>query len=198
MIYDSNQNITWLQDANYAMTSGHDDDGQMNWFDASSWADSLVFGGYDDWRLASNNGDHVCSFGSTCGLNVDPGTSEMAYMWYSILGNSFPSDLDPFFDTIPISSSADGVDILNLQLGWYWSGTQYAVFTDNARVYDMRNGFQGTWIKDADSFAWAVRDGDIGSHNVPEPGILLLLAVRPGRGCSPETTRLLIESARTD
>jgi hypothetical protein len=31
MIYDSDQDITWLQDANYAMTSGHDDDGRLNW-----------------------------------------------------------------------------------------------------------------------------------------------------------------------
>jgi hypothetical protein len=29
MIYDSDQDITWLQDANYAMTSGYDTDGSM-------------------------------------------------------------------------------------------------------------------------------------------------------------------------
>ena len=30
MIYDSDLGITWLQDANYAETSGYDADGRMN------------------------------------------------------------------------------------------------------------------------------------------------------------------------
>jgi len=29
LIYDTDLNITWLQDANYAMTSGYDADGRM-------------------------------------------------------------------------------------------------------------------------------------------------------------------------
>jgi len=33
LIYDDVLNITWLQDANYAMTSGYDADGRMNWAD---------------------------------------------------------------------------------------------------------------------------------------------------------------------
>ena len=35
MIYDTDQDITWLQDADYAATSGYDSDGQMNWFEAT-------------------------------------------------------------------------------------------------------------------------------------------------------------------
>lgn len=31
MIYDDVLDITWLQDANYAMTSGHDADGRSQW-----------------------------------------------------------------------------------------------------------------------------------------------------------------------
>jgi hypothetical protein len=51
MIYDDVLNITWLQDANYAKTSGHDADGRMTWNESMAWASSLIFGGYDDWRL---------------------------------------------------------------------------------------------------------------------------------------------------
>jgi hypothetical protein len=51
LIYDAELDITWLQDANYAQTSGYDDDGQMSWEDANTWAAGLVYGGYDDWRL---------------------------------------------------------------------------------------------------------------------------------------------------
>jgi len=31
MIHDTVLNITWLQDANYAQTSGYDADGKMTW-----------------------------------------------------------------------------------------------------------------------------------------------------------------------
>jgi len=49
--YDTAIDITWLTDWNDAQTSGHDADGQVNWSAAMGWADDLVLGGYDDWRL---------------------------------------------------------------------------------------------------------------------------------------------------
>jgi hypothetical protein len=55
MLYDDVHNITWLQDANYAKTSGYDGDGRMTWSAAKTWADNLVYGGFSDWRLASNS-----------------------------------------------------------------------------------------------------------------------------------------------
>ena len=64
MIYDSAQNITWLQDAQWAVNSGYvadnlkneggsatDDilaDGRMGWDAANDWANQLVYGGYSD------------------------------------------------------------------------------------------------------------------------------------------------------
>jgi hypothetical protein len=65
MIYDSTLNITWLQDANYAKTSGASptwytyidnlpvNDGRMELSTAQLWAYDLVYGGYSDWRFAS-------------------------------------------------------------------------------------------------------------------------------------------------
>ena len=47
-VYDDVLDITWLQDANYAMTSGYDADGTMTWDDAFTWAANLNYGGYDD------------------------------------------------------------------------------------------------------------------------------------------------------
>jgi hypothetical protein len=41
MIYDNDMNITWLADANYAKTSGHDADGLMTWQQSMDWADNL-------------------------------------------------------------------------------------------------------------------------------------------------------------
>ena len=38
LIYDDVLDITWLQDANYAQTSGYDTDGRMTWIEAKAWA----------------------------------------------------------------------------------------------------------------------------------------------------------------
>src|SRR5262245_17394520 len=53
MIYDTDYDLTWLQDANYSRTSGFDADGFMTWNEAMDWASGLVYSGYDDWRLPS-------------------------------------------------------------------------------------------------------------------------------------------------
>ena len=38
LLYDDVLNITWLQDANYAMINGDDVDESMNWYEATTWA----------------------------------------------------------------------------------------------------------------------------------------------------------------
>ena len=92
LIYDDVLNITWLQDANYAQTSGYDTDGLMNWTAATAWAAQLVYGGYDDWRLPMivDTGRSGCNFAynsTDCGYNVDTSASELAYMFHVNLGN---------------------------------------------------------------------------------------------------------------
>jgi hypothetical protein len=51
MIYDSLQDLTWMQDIRHARTSGAAADGLLSSVDAVAWAASLEFGGYSDWRL---------------------------------------------------------------------------------------------------------------------------------------------------
>ena len=58
LIYCDTLDITLLQNANFGAGSSYDDgdnatDGKMNWDNAQDWADNLVYGGYDDWRLPS-------------------------------------------------------------------------------------------------------------------------------------------------
>ena len=50
LIYDDAHGLTWLQDANYAVTSGYVTGG-MDWYTAMAWADQLTYAGYTDWRL---------------------------------------------------------------------------------------------------------------------------------------------------
>ncbi|MFH1218147.1 MAG: hypothetical protein V1706_16760 [Pseudomonadota bacterium] len=59
LIYDTDLNVTWLQDANYAKTSGFSPDGVFRADQALNWASNLVYHDsvrnvdYDDWRLPS-------------------------------------------------------------------------------------------------------------------------------------------------
>lgn len=101
MIYDDVLNITWLQDANYARTSGYDDDGAMGWNEANTWASQLVYGGYDDWRLASARlqsppiipgswgiPDDVPEYlGGSWDIGYNIVRSELGHMFYNNLGN---------------------------------------------------------------------------------------------------------------
>jgi hypothetical protein len=51
LVYQPALDITWLQDANYASTSGYRADGLMTFDEANAWATALVFGGTGGWRL---------------------------------------------------------------------------------------------------------------------------------------------------
>lgn len=121
MIYDDVLDITWLQDANYAKTSGYDSDGIMTWEEANAWADQLVYGGYSDWRLTSARVGSAGMLGDPIdGLQAgdysffegeyDNGwgvtSSELGYMYYVNLQNlpdyfPFNSILPGRFDTDP-------------------------------------------------------------------------------------------------
>ncbi len=181
MIYDTELDITWLQDANYARTSGYDSDGLMIWDQALTWAGDLVYGGYDDWRLpqilpvngTNYNDSYLSVDGSTdYGYNISaPGTvyagskgSEMAYMYYSNLGNN--SVVGTHIHGAGLVNTGD---FINLGETSYWSGTDY-YSTQYARYFDMGNGVQSYVTKDGSNcnggglYAWAVRDGDFGPY----------------------------------
>ena len=95
LLYDNVLNVTWLQDANYAKTSGYSATGLMDWASANTWADNLIFDGLTGWRLAANtpiNGSsfiyNYSSFDGTTdtGSNITSPKNELAYMYYVNLG----------------------------------------------------------------------------------------------------------------
>ena len=164
LIYDTDFNITWLQDANYAKTSGYDTDGFMTWSAAMTWADGLVYAGYSDWRLPTalnQDGSGPCNGNNCTG-------SEMGHLYFTELGNiAYPNPGWGLTNTGPFTTLLSYV---------FWSGTEYAPNPVFAWGFDFGGGRQDYYYKDGSGgypFAWAVRPGD--SAAVPEPGTLFLL-----------------------
>lgn len=159
MIYDTDLNITWLKDANYAKTSGYDSDGQMNWRAANAWASNLVYGGYSDWRLPTSD---------TCGGYNCTG-SELGHLFYAELGGTAGLSI--------LSSGDPDLSLFqNIQPSLYWSGTAHATFPASiAWLFDTSNGSQFLIAQDGESHAWAVRPGDVTA--VPEPASALLVGL---------------------
>ena len=164
--YDTDLDITWLADANYAKTSGYDADGLMTPAAANTWAANLSFTNgvhtYDNWRLPTVNPVNGTSFnyidtlnGSTdYGYNISkPGTvyagstgSEMAYMFYNTLGN--PAYYTPAgaVSGCFVNSSNTCLDnvgpFANLQPYVYWSATEYAPNPTYVWTFFMGSGYR--------------------------------------------------------
>ena len=98
MIYSTDLDVTWLQDAKYARTSNYDSDGFMTWDAAMSWAANLEYGGYDDWRLPTYDPDPNHQRDNATTLH------EMAYLLYVELGNDeddYNMNYGPFINVNP-------------------------------------------------------------------------------------------------
>lgn len=153
LIYDTDLDVTWLADANYAQTSGYKAGGLMTWSEAVTWADNLTYGGYSDWRLPSPD------WGLACRINpYDCSGSEMGRLFYtegglsagqSILADP-PGILDDYF--------------INMQPYAYWTGEEY----DSSLAWSFHTdvGAQHANFKSNGYYAWAVRPGDVAA--VPE------------------------------
>jgi hypothetical protein len=188
LIYDTDLNVTWLQNANV--------NGLMTWSQATTWASNLSYYDsvrnvtYTDWRLPTVNPINGNTFnysfsynGSTdVGYNVsEQGTayaggtgSEMAHLFYNSLNDK--GYCDPATST---ASSCVGPQagwgltntgpFTNLQSTNYWSGTEYAPNTNYAWFFRLNDGGQysnGTG-NSTSMYALAVRPGDVATVPIP-------------------------------
>ncbi|MBK8753194.1 MAG: PEP-CTERM sorting domain-containing protein [Candidatus Competibacteraceae bacterium] len=180
-------------------------DGLMTWSEAMAWADQLVYGGYDDWRLpimapgnqppaASYNGTTAIGYGAP-GAGYGTATpsggwgptgdadgiwSELGWMYYhnlSGVGYCIPDDV--FLGSCGQHGHGikNNVFFSELQRPYVaWFGTE----NNNgfAWVFDLSGG-QAIQHKNNQYNAWAVRDGDVAAapSSVPEPGSLALIGL---------------------
>ena len=151
LIYDSDLNVTWVQNANLASqktfgVSGIEPSGQMGWWTAQSWLAAMNasnYLGYSNWRLPATMPVNGNSFnyafradGSTdLGYNISalgsayPKSkgSELAYMYYIDLGNK---GVDDVFGNVQggygVSNQGPFVNLANLPAPGYV--TTYIIF----------------------------------------------------------------------
>ena len=161
LIYDSDLNITWYD---YTKSAA-------SWQTQMNWASALTvnFGGttFDDWRLTTMVDGPRENWGydgtNTAGYNIT--SSEIGNLFYTELGNT------GYYDTSGIYLPEGGLrkkgPFINLQAGYYWSGTEYAADTARAWLFATDFGSQNNFNKGNTLYALAVRPGDIAV--VPEP-----------------------------
>ena len=174
MVYDTVQNITWLQNWNT--------NGPMDWTTANNWANNLVYGGFDDWRLPTTN----TTVSSNCDSNFNPGGgfplqyfgnnctgSEMGHMFYTEFGATAGNSI------LTGSNAANLALFTNVQSNLYWSGTEYAPLPGRAWDFTTVIGLQHFAGKQSVFYAVAVRPGDVAA-SVPEPQTLALALLALG------------------
>lgn len=186
LIYDDVLDVTWLQDANHAKTSGQDADGKMSWINAMAWVDNLTYFDsvrgvtYSDWRLPEtfDLGVAGCDYaysGTDCGYNLSVASSELAHLYYVDFGNRAFVDSrglqQPGYGLVDDAlNPADESLFRNIQSFSYWSGTSYqgsgGAPETHAWHFSTSVGSQNYISKGTQYYVWAVRDGDVAA--VPE------------------------------
>jgi hypothetical protein len=182
LVYDTDTNLTWLQDANLAATNdfgvaGVNADGSMDWETANLWVGAMnaeKYFGYNDWRLPSTNlSISACGGPEVNGYLYNCAAIEFGHIYYDELKNKAPyNTLGIFFPRNGIKNSGP---FMNLDEKSYWSATEWPFSpADVAYRFDFSlGGLDETSMYFSFPRAWAVRNGDI-ALSVPEPTAMLL------------------------
>ena len=178
MIYDTTRNITWLADMNL--------NGRMDWNEATAWANNLIYGGFDDWRLPTLN-----PADTTCGNSTNPsGGFPIIHFGFNCTGGElsglFATDLGNKAGESVLNQAGDTLDQIanlalfsNVQSGRYWSGTAFAPEPGMGWYFDAEFAYQNYDPYRFAYYAMAVRAGDV-TASVPEPQTLALALLALG------------------
>jgi len=157
LIYDDVLDITWMQDANYAQTSGYDADGIMTWSETMNWASNVVYAGHSGWRLPSalnSDGTGPC-LGDNCTdsefghiiladqLVISPASTKFKNIQADLI---IPG---PAYWTSTEFSSSES---------WVWSISRFEHAYAPKSLIDDLLGLELT------IYGWAVHDGDVAAE----------------------------------
>jgi hypothetical protein len=184
LLYDDVQDITWLQDADYARSSGFKPNGKMPWADAEQWVSHLVY--HDPvrnldirgWRLPrvgpvagdKFNGRFCFDGSSDEGYGITSPHSELAYMFYVNLGLKGYYSARGEIQATDCGAAGNGQAgytanvglVKNLKSHVYWSGSSVEPYTDrNAWIFDTTFGYQNFYNKNDMLSPWPVHDGNL-------------------------------------
>jgi hypothetical protein len=177
MIYDTALNITWLQDMDYPKTLEPEFSGSMYYDTALLWADNLVYGGFDDWRLPSARliGNEVSSNDGSTDVGWNNHRSEFGHLYYVDLQNNADDGfINPgnFIDGL----TGEPKSFLNMTDNVYWLAE--AGSAGYGMLFDNWDGFQFVQhVGDARASVVAVRDGDVATVPVPSAAWMLSSAL---------------------
>jgi hypothetical protein len=179
LVYDSAQDLTWLSDLAYVQSSGADSDGRVSYDQAIDWVSSLVFGGYDDWRLPKmrtsgilrDSDDEVTSLMNQLGGYW---TGDDGWADYNLPTSYGPFDapVRPSMWVAPSDGDACAYGCYTW-MGWTaidWAPFHWDIGEAGPTVLAVRAGRAG--VEDVDTSR--------SPTNVPEPATLALIAMGAG------------------
>ena len=176
LIYDTVLDVTWMQDALYASTTGASSNGRLTWDAAMAFASSTTYVDtvrnttWDDWRLPQQ---FVNSRSSALMYDTLGQQSELAFMYYVNLGYAPNTGHNP---ALPEPTSSNYNPFINLTYRGYWTETTNALRAGEAWAFHFHFGSTELGGKADPSRVWLLRDGDVAS-SVPEPATLGLLGL---------------------
>jgi hypothetical protein len=145
LIYDTDLNITWISDGNYADTSGAQfGGGTMNWSRATSWAEGLNFQHVSGWQL--------------------PTEDQLNHLFYDELGGQAGTSIVSVHNPVNYALFENIKDL-------YWSSTE--TNSSVARYINFHSGYSGNDNKPDGLYAFAVHTGNVPA--VPEPETYAML-----------------------
>lgn len=169
MVYDNVLNITWTRQAG--------DSVPRSWVAANAWATGLVVDGLSGWRLpwasvSAQVGPVTSVVNCSTATETACRDNEMGYMFYHDLGGTIGQNKT-------FTQTALGGQVITDIRDVFWSGT--AADSEFAWDFIFLNGSQVTvGVVDfgggpARLSAWAVRPGDVGTAQIPEPETYALM-----------------------
>lgn len=153
LIYDSDQDITWL-DHSFA-------DGMAKWTMMNDHSQNLAVKVgdtiYDEWRLPTV----FVPVGDVSELNLED--SEIGALYAAGVTKFDPS---PFTDLESTTLDAYALDVY---FGVQGDGWEHYV------AFDFNDGEHVEWRESEDAYWWVVHNGQIATGSVPEPATMFLL-----------------------